>query len=182
MAKLVSKTYGDALFDLAVEENKIDALVDEVKDVKEALIENPELFKLLNHPKIVKEEKEKIIENIFDGKVSKELAGFLKIIVSKGRQQDMIEILEYFINEVKDNKKIGVVSVTSAKPLTESQKERIEKRIAETTEYRSLEMNYQVQEEIIGGLIIRIKDRVVDSSIRTKIEELRKRLLKIQLG
>mgnify|MGYP003305568501 CR=1 FL=1 len=57
MAKLVSKTYGDALFELALEENKIDSLQEEVVVVLEALAENQDLSKLMNHPKIAKEEK-----------------------------------------------------------------------------------------------------------------------------
>ena len=55
MAKLVSKTYGDALFELALEENKIDSLQEEVEAVLVALAENQDLGKLMNHPKISKE-------------------------------------------------------------------------------------------------------------------------------
>ena len=54
MAKLISKTYGDALFELALEENKIDEYVEEVSAVAEVLKENAELTKLLNHPKITR--------------------------------------------------------------------------------------------------------------------------------
>ena len=57
MAKLVSKTYGEALFDLGIEEQSLDVLAQEASAVIEAMSENPELLKLLNHPKIVKEEK-----------------------------------------------------------------------------------------------------------------------------
>ena len=57
MAKLVSKTYGDALFDLAMEEQKLDAMSEEVRAVSAAMQENEDLTRLMNHPKIVKEEK-----------------------------------------------------------------------------------------------------------------------------
>ena len=62
MAKLVSKTYGDALFAVAVEENKMDLFFTEVQDVLEVLRTNEELSRLMNHPKIIKEDKVKIIE------------------------------------------------------------------------------------------------------------------------
>ena len=58
MAKLVQTTYGDALFDLAVEESRVDALFDEAEAVIKAFDDNDELGKFLNHPKIKKEEKE----------------------------------------------------------------------------------------------------------------------------
>ena len=70
MAKLISKTYGDALFELALEENKIDEYVEEVSAVAEVLKENAELTKLLNHPKISKEEKIQVIEQIFNDRIS----------------------------------------------------------------------------------------------------------------
>ena len=61
MAKLVSKTYGDALFEVALEKNQLDEFLDEVKAAQTAIEENKELFKLMSHPKIVKEEKIKRI-------------------------------------------------------------------------------------------------------------------------
>ena len=73
MAKLVSKTYGDALFELALEEGKLDLLADEVKAVSEIISDNGDLTKLMNHPQIDKEEKVKIIENIFKNRISDEL-------------------------------------------------------------------------------------------------------------
>ena len=74
MAKLVSKTYGDALFELALEENKIDSLQEEVIVVLDVLAENQDLGKLMNHPKIAKEEKTALVEEIFKGRVSMELS------------------------------------------------------------------------------------------------------------
>ena len=58
MAKLIAGTYGSALFETALEENHIDGLYDEVLSLKEILKENPDFSKLLNHPKLTKEEKE----------------------------------------------------------------------------------------------------------------------------
>ena len=63
MAKLVSKVYGDALFEVALESGRMDEFRDEAVAVKAALNENPELFKLMSHPKIVKEEKVKIVQD-----------------------------------------------------------------------------------------------------------------------
>lgn len=65
MAKLASTTYGEALFELAVEESKVDLLYDEAKLVIAAFDDNKELGRLLNEPKIDKEEKKEVIKNIF---------------------------------------------------------------------------------------------------------------------
>ena len=173
MAKLVSKTYGDALFEVALESGRMDEFRDEAVAVKAALNENPELFKLMSHPKIVKEEKVKIVEDIFAEKISAEFVGLLRLIVEKGHFAKVDTVLDYFIDCVKEYKNIGTAYVTSAMELSEAQKE--------TTKYVKFEMHYAVDSALIGGMVIRIGDRVVDSSVRTKLNDLTRELSKIQL-
>lgn len=181
MAKLVSKTYGEALFKLAMEENTLDEVAKEASAVLDAFAQNEELSKLLNHPKITREEKVSVIENIFKDNFSDTIVGFLVIIVNKGRYNDINEIFRYFLDEVREYKNIGVAYVTSATELNDQQKKDIESRLLQVTKYVQFEMHYDVDKTLIGGLIIRIGDRVVDSSIRTKLSTMAKDLSKIQL-
>lgn len=181
MAKLVSKTYGDALFALAVESGQMDELLSEVKGVCEILNEYGDLTKLMNHPKIVKEEKIEILENIFKGRISNELLGLMRMLVSKNHYGEMESVFAYFIDQVKEHKNIGTAYVTSALPLSDVQKGQVEAKLLETTKYVSFEMHYDVNQDLIGGMVIRIGDRIVDSSIRTKLLSLSRELSKIQL-
>ena len=181
MAKLISKTYGDALFELAVEKNKVDVLAEEIEQLKGVLSENEEFGRLMNHPKIIKEEKIQVAKNVFEGRISDELLGFITIIISKDRYKDIDAILDYFIAEVKRYKGIGVATVTTAVPLKEEQCKKIEQKLLDTTQYTKMEMHYDLDKSLIGGMVIRIGDRVVDSSIKTKLNELQKDLLKFQL-
>jgi F-type H+-transporting ATPase subunit delta len=182
MAKLVSKTYGDALFELALEQNYVSEIKEEVIAVKKIFDENDELLKLLNHPKIMGEEKIKIIENIFKGKVSDDMTGFLTIIVGKGRYNEIPAIFAYIEKRIKEYEKIGEAKVCAPMELTDAQKEAIVKKLLETTKYESFEVEYTVDESLIGGLVIRIDDRVVDSSIKTKLANMAKQLNQIQLS
>ena len=182
MAKLVSKVYGDALFSLATTENKVDELLPEVREIVALLEENGDLIRLLNHPKIVKEEKVKVIEDTFRGRVSDEVTGLLRLLVEKGHSEEIPAVLHYFIDQVKEYKNIGTAYVTSAVTLSDGQKEAVQKRLLETTDYVTFEMNYDVDPSLIGGMKIRIKDRVVDSSIKNKIYELKKELSQIQVS
>ena len=181
MAKLISKTYGDALFELAVEDDKVDVLLEEIEQLQKILAENVDFGRLMNHPKIIKEEKIKVAENGFKGRISEELFGFLTIIISKDRYREIDEILEYFVAKVKEYKGIGIAMVTTAVPLKESQCKEVEKKLLDTTKYQSMEMHYDVDASLIGGMVIRIGDRVVDSSISTKLNELQRNLLKVQI-
>lgn len=182
MAKQVAKIYGEALFDLAMEQQKADSYLDEVQGIAKILEENPEFDKLMKHPKISKAEKQEIVENVFGKNVSKEMTGFLKLVVSKERYRDINGIFSYFVDRVKEERKIGVAYVTTAIPLDAGKQARVEQRLLQTTSYKKMEMHYSVDESLIGGMIIRIKDRVVDSSVRTKLLEMKKELLQIQLG
>ena len=118
----------------------------------------------MTHPKILKEEKLKILEAVFKGRVSDELTGFMTIIIKKDRF-----------------KGIGVAYVTTPFVLDEMKKAAVKERLLATTSYRKMEIHYNVDEGLIGGMVIRIGDRVVDSSVRTKLEELKRQLLKARL-
>ena len=182
MAKIVAKVYGDALFDLAVENNELDLIAEEIQVLKDTLAENAELLQFLNHPKISNEDKISSIEEIFKGKFSDTTVGFLVIVVTKGRYNELPAIINYFLEAVREYRKIGKASVTSASELTVEQKQKIEKKLLDSTEYVEFIMDYKIDPSIIGGLIIRIGDRVVDSSIKSKIELMKKDLMKLQLA
>lgn len=182
MAKLVSKTYGEALFELALEKQMLDTILEEINAVKEVFACNQDLVKLLNHPKISKEEKIDVIENIFKERVSEDVTGFLVIVVGKSRYDEIQEIFNYFIALVREHKKIGIVNITSALELTSDQKMKIEQKLLITTKYVEFQTNYEVDPSLIGGMIIRIGDRVVDSSIKAKLEHMVKDLQYIQLS
>lgn len=182
MAKLVSKVYGDALFETAMDRKKVDALFEEAKALTLIFKDNPQLTVLLNNPQIVKEEKVAVIHQIFGNKVEEEMMGFLNVVVEKDRQNDIVPIFEYFVQRVKEFKKIGTVSVASAVELRAEQKADLEKKLLATTPYEEFEMHYQVDPSLIGGMVIRIGDRVVDSSIKTRLYELKKELSNIQLS
>ena len=182
MAKLISKTYGEALYELAIEENKVDSFAEEIALLRGILADSRELNSLMNHPKIAKEEKLQVMTRVFEGRLDAQLLGFLSLIITKDRYSEVDNILRYFLDQVKELKGIGVAHVASAEPLKEEQKQQIVDKLLETTSYQQMEMHYAVDSGLIGGIVIRIGDRVVDSSIRTKLEELQKSLMKIQLA
>ncbi len=181
MAKLVSTTYGNALFELALEQQSLDAMLEEVRALSGILEENPELAQLLNHPQIVKEEKMKVLEDIFSNRISKELLGLITLIVEKDHAKELQSVFTYFIDRVKEYKKIGTAYVQSAVALSDAQKQSIEQKLLDTTEYVQFEMHYSVDAALIGGLVIRIGDRIVDSSVKTKLYNLTRELSQIQL-
>ena len=181
MAKLVSKVYGDALFEAAREAGRMDDMYEEVLELQKLLQANEELQKMMENPKVIREDKENVIETVFRGRISDEIVELMKLMIAKGRYSNIESVFDYFIGLVKEEKKIGIAYVTTAVELTDGQKDEIVRRLLETTRYESFEMNYAVDASLIGGMVIRIGDLVVDSSIKTKLYELSKSLRKIQV-
>ncbi len=181
MAKLISKTYGDALLELVTEKGNIDDMFEEVRALSEILKDNPDYVELINNPRIDMDNKIDAIENVFKGRLSDDLTGFLVIVVSKGRFSEIDKIFEYFMDEVNKLKGVGTAYVTTPMELSAEEKKKVEERLLQTTSYKSMNMNYVIDESLIGGMRIKIGDRVVDSSVSTKIAKLKQSLMNTML-
>lgn len=181
MAKLVSQVYGEALFGLAAESGRLASVSEELEAVIEILNENPQYADLLAHPQLDEQEKTEVFDRVFEGKISSELTGFFHILLEKGRFRNLDAIWAYFHEKQLEHDRIGVAYVTSAVDLSDRQKKEIENRLLDTTDYVSMQMNYETDPALIGGLKIRIGDRVVDSSIQSKLNDMKAQLMKIQL-
>ena len=182
MAKLVSKVYGDALFSLAVEEDQLDTIWDEVRLIRQTVVENPDFLSVLCHPEMTQEKRNAVLEEIFKAELSQDMMGFLNVLVRKNRIGELLPVLDYFDEQAKEYSKIGVVSVATPMALSDRQREQLENRLLEVSGYESLEMQYQLDESLLGGMVIRIGDRVLDNSIRSKLEAMSRQLYKVKLS
>ncbi|MBO1869779.1 ATP synthase F1 subunit delta [Lachnoanaerobaculum sp. Marseille-Q4761] len=176
MAKLVSKVYGDAYVSVVSEKNNLIDALEEIKLLKNILLENGEIIELLDSPKLDDEEKTAFIKGIFENHISVDSLGFLLTVIEKKRQAELLPIVDYVIDCIKELLLIGKATITTALELDDAKKERIVDELLKTSHYKSLEVEYVVDNSIIGGIVIRIGDRVVDSSVKTRIEKMRKML------
>lgn len=177
MAKQVESVYGTALFNAGKEEGTLKNLLGQAKEVILVLDQNPEFSKLLVHPEIGADEKAAMVRKVFDGRTDDALTGLLVAATQKNHGDKLKAILSYFVKIAMEELKIGAAYVTSAVELREEQKEAVFKKLLQTTGYQEMEMHYTVEPGIIGGLIIQIGDRVVDSSIKTQLDSLKKTLI-----
>ena len=105
-----------------------------------------------------------------------------KDLVTKERYGSLKAIFAYFTELVRESEGMGTAYVSTAVELTKEQKQAVREKLLQTTSYQSFDVYYHVDPTLIGGMVIRVGDRVVDSSIRTKLEDMKKQLLNIQLG
>lgn len=182
MAKLVSKTYGDALFELAVSEGNLESVTNEVHSLLRIFDENDDMVVLLSGDGVSKEDKWNFLTGVFSECASDTIMGLLKVVVDKGRSAELKNILEYYLKLTTEHNKIGVADITSAVPLSDEQKEKVVNRLLAVTDYADFNINYKVDEKLIGGIVIRIGDRVFDSSVKNSIEKMQRQLTKLQLS
>ena len=139
-------------------------------------------YEILLHPQIDHQEKLQVFERVFGGKISQEMAGFCRLLLEKGRFGELSGIRKDFERRCLDHKKTGVVYVTSAAELTDPQMEKIRQKLLATTPYVSLQMHWETDAALIGGLKIRIGDRVVDNSIENRLRQMKESLMRISLS
>ncbi len=176
MAKSVAGVYSQALFELAREKDP-ETFLREAEGLLVILKENPDFSGLLAHPRITRAEKQEALEKVFGNALSPEFLGFLKLLVIKDRAGALGSILEEFLNKVREELGIGKVFVTSACPLDEGRRAALEERLLSATSYKRLEPEYRVDASLIGGMVVRIGDRIVDDSLKTKLYTLERELL-----
>ena len=108
MAKLVSETYGEALFSLGLEKGIVDSLMEEIDALRGILEENPGFSRLMNHPDIAGTRSWRSFRRIFEGKLSDTMYGFLEVLIHKGRYGAAEDIFTYYTDRYKAYHRIGV--------------------------------------------------------------------------
>ena len=181
MAKLVVKRYATALFDIAKSEGKMATYEQEVKVIVTALQDESDFMAVLENHKVTTEEKINLIETVFADKIENPILGLLVLLVKKGRQSEMINILESFLERIKKESGIVKATVTSAVALSESQVEAIKAKLEASTKSK-IELETIIDEGIIAGLVIRVGDKVVDASVKGEMQTLKKQLSDIRLA
>ena len=111
MAKLAATKYSEAIFELAVQEGRVDEFYNEAEVILKECSENDEISKLLNHPKVSKEDKEHFIEDTFGRVISKEMTGLLVLMIAKDRHKDIVETLNMFMAKVLEYKKLSLIHI-----------------------------------------------------------------------
>jgi len=177
---VAQERYGRALLEIALSSGKTEEYLDEAETLLRVIKETPELISFLKNPKVTPEEKKDAVKAGFKD-FSDDITGLAEVMIDNGRQAEFKDVLEWFVAAAKEKLGIGVVYVTSAIALSDERKSMIEKKILETSGYKRLEVFYRLDESLIGGVNIRIRDRIIDNSIKTKLGQLTGELRQIQI-
>jgi ATP synthase F1 delta subunit len=168
----IARVYAEALFEAALDRDKLDQIHDELDQVADAVAENKDLQVFLFSPYFSSEEKRKGIERAVSG-ADQELINFLGLLIEKHRMPAIFRIRDEFDDLWADAKRRLEVTLTSAVELDPKIVERVGKEIERQTD-RAIDLRNEVDEGILGGLRLQVGNMVLDASLRSKLERLRK--------
>lgn len=178
MEQLVAKTYADALMQAALETGRRDEFQRELGFVCDTLSENLTFFELLRSPAIGTKEKKEVMEAVFQTEISPELMNFLRLLMDKDRGKNILEIHKKF-NQMTDFQD-GLVKgkVITAIEMTPVQLSMLESRLS-TLANKTVSLKSVIDEEIVGGIIVEIGDKIIDGSIRKQLADLKEELRQV---
>ncbi|MEM6315978.1 MAG: ATP synthase F1 subunit delta, partial [Planctomycetota bacterium] len=169
-----SLTYAEALLELAEARDQLRPVADEVDALRQVLDDNPTFARFLADPGVDREQRSAVLQRTF-ATASPLLQNFLKLVETKGRIGSLPKILAAF--DALLDEKLGKVevNVTVAQKLGEAQVADVRSRVS-TKLGKDAVVHQFVDPTILGGMIIKVQDQIIDASVRTRLEGMRKRL------
>jgi F-type H+-transporting ATPase subunit delta len=170
--------YAQALFAVAEAEGVLDEVEDELFRFARAVQSNEQLRQALTDLALPPERKRAVLEDLLGGEADPHTVNLLGFIVEQGRARDLGAIVDELVELAAERRKHVVAEVRTAVPLTATLRKRLAEALSEATG-KSVELKVIVDEAIIGGVVSRVGDQVIDGSIRRRLELARERLSEV---
>lgn len=172
----VAGRYAKSLLDLSREQNLVEPVLADMKQFGSTLAQNSELEQVLKSPIIQGDKKFAILKQLFEKSFQKLTLSFLEIIVRKKREQFLGAIADGFIEQYNKLNNMASATVKSATPLSEAALAEIKKHIESQTGQR-ITLAATVDQNLIGGIVVQVGDRLYDASVAGKLSKLKNELL-----
>ena len=170
---LISDRYALALYDLASEKKVVDSVLENLQSLKKLIVNNKELYSITKSPLISSNDKLEILIKITSSlNLNKLSITFLKVISNNKRFARLTSIITQFIN-INANKRGDVLAdITSADELSGEQKINIQNQLKNILGDK-LSLSFKVDKKIIGGLIVKVGSKMIDTSLANKVNKLK---------
>ncbi len=173
----IASRYAKSLLDLAVEQNKVERVLEDIQAFRKA-VEVRDLYLMLKSPIVNLDKKGTVLKTLFEGKFDELTMAFLNLIVSKGRESFLPEIANTFVEQYRALKNIATVKLTTATPWNDASIEALRKKLEGNTTTGEVEIVSAVDPKIIGGFVLEFEDKLYDASVAHQLESLRKEFSK----
>ena len=170
---LISDRYASALYDLAAEKKLVDSVLGDLSNLKNILKDNKELSLVIKSPLITSVDKLNIFENLLKKINANELTStFLKVIEKNKRFSNLVSIITQFMNINSQKRGDVLADIKSADELNDDQKNNITNQLKSILGDK-LSLSFDVDKNIMGGLIVKVGSKMIDTSLANKINKLK---------
>jgi len=170
----IAQVYARSLFEVAKEKGNLDRVREELGEIAEALDSNRELSVFFFSPYFSTEEKKSGLESVISG-ADPIVVNFLELLVENRRMPVIFRVRRAFDRLWEEENKLLPVQITSAVALDSDVVERIGEEIGRQTG-RKVELTADVDPDVLGGIVLRVGNSILDASIRNRLEQLRKQV------
>ena len=168
--------YATALIELANERSLTQPIAEELGGLKEVLAQNPTFRAFLSDPSIGETARSELLKKVFAGKLQPLLEHFLAVLAAHGRLGHLEQIADAYDDLLDEQAGKIEVDVTVAQKLTPDQLEEVRQKVSTALKKDAVVHQY-VDDSIIGGMVLRVQDKLIDGSVKTQIQRLRAQLL-----
>jgi F-type H+-transporting ATPase subunit delta len=157
--------YAKSLVDLAIERKQLEEVYADMTLLDKVCHTNRDFVNLLRSPIVKTDTKKKIMVAIISGKVSVLTQSFITLLISKGRESNLPEIIQSFISQYKAHKNIHIVKLATAMPISDAIRNAVVTQVKEAGGFTNIELEEQVDDSLVGGFVLQVGDKLVDASI-----------------
>lgn len=171
----IANRYAEALMQQAVADNQLSAVADSMAHISTSCRNSKDLRNVLSNPIINPLQKQNALLAVFSSS-HKLVLDFIKLVCSKNRENILLDIADCFLDLYRKNQGIEKVNVQTASPLSENDKNSIQQYVQKVTGAKSVELHTEINPDVIGGMVIKFGDNLLDSSVAAKLRKLKKEL------
>jgi F-type H+-transporting ATPase subunit delta len=160
----IAVSYATALLELANERQITQPIAEDLHGLRDVLAENPSFRAFLSDPSIGDAERTEVLKRVFAGKIQPLIEHFLEVLAAKGRLSHVEQIADAYDDLLDEQAGKIEVDVTVAQKLSAEQLEEVRQKVSSALKKDAVVHQY-VDESIIGGLILRVQDKLIDASV-----------------
>lgn len=167
----LASRYAKSLLDLAVEKAQLEKVYDDMLYLQQLLKSSRDFLNLLRSPIVPSDKKQAVIDSVIGKNVNQLTGAFTKLLVNKGREGELPEIISAFINQYKEKKGIHTVKLTTAVPVSDDVKKQLVEQVKKTSDMQNIELESTVDPNIIGGFVLQAGDKLIDASVAYDLKQ-----------
>ncbi|WP_217586411.1 F0F1 ATP synthase subunit delta [Lentibacillus saliphilus] len=168
---VAAKRYADALYQLGLEKNTSDQLVEEFQVVKTVFEQNDQLLPFFEHPRLSLDQKKQFVDDVFTN-VSADVVNTIKLLVERHRTDIISSMVDHFTQQVNEAKGKAEATIYSVRKLSDEELTHLERTFAKKFGKQSITFHTVVDPAILGGIKVQMGNTIIDGTISGKLQRI----------